>query len=283
MTTFSDGFDPWAEPIRDAATVMLVRDGDDGLEVFMLRRTMAAVFAGGLYVFPGGRVDRADGASEYADLVDGLDDAVASERLGLDAGGLAFYIGAIRECFEEAGVLLATAADGSVVRFEDPATIERFEAARHEVHGGTLALSELCRREGLRLIGGAIGFTAHWLTPIGERRRFDTRFFLARAPEAQTPLHDDQETIESFWIRPTEALERSQRGDLALLPPTAANLRLLTAFATATEALDAVHAAGRPTLIRPKARMDRDGRFLDLFLPDDPRYAAAPELEVVDT
>ncbi|MCA9299555.1 MAG: hypothetical protein KDA28_10840, partial [Phycisphaerales bacterium] len=245
MTT---DFDPFAVPISDAATVMLLRDraSGEGIEVFMLRRTIKAVFAGGLYVFPGGRVDRADSSPEIDALCPGIEDDTASDRLGIDSGGLAFWIAAIRECFEEAGVLLARTADGATVSFDDPEVEARFTAYRDQVHDGTLPLDELCRREGLVLDGASIGYVAHWLTPIGERRRFDTRFFVAYAPAGQRPLHDDGETIESFWVEPNDALGRHEAGELAMLPPTKATLQFLSGFTSVADVMAHVDAMDRP-------------------------------------
>ena len=271
------GFDPALVPVRPAATVMLVRDAEDGgPEVFMLRRTLDAAFAGGMYVFPGGRVDDADHADEMEAICDGLDDARASELLGIDRGGLAYWVAAVRECFEEAGVLLARpVGGGEPVRFDDDEVAARFEAARHEVHGGTLGLVELCEREGLVLTTDAIHYVSHWITPVGEARRFDTRFFVARAPQAQEPLHDDGETIESLWVRPSAALERFRAGDLAMIPPTIKNLEFLVPHATADAALEAAGRLERPRPILPKLRTDADGKVLGVILPDDPDYGTA--------
>jgi 8-oxo-dGTP pyrophosphatase MutT (NUDIX family) len=275
--------DPASVPIRPAATVMLVRDAADGegLEVFMLRRTLSAAFASGMYVFPGGRVDDADHADELEAICDGLDDATASALLGIERGGLAFWVAAIRECFEEAGVLLARHVDGGsgpgdVVRFDDPEVAARFEAAREHVHGGTRSLVELCEAEGLVLTTDAMHFVSHWLTPVGESRRFDTRFFLARAPQAQEPLHDDTETIDSIWTRPGDALARHRAGELALLPPTIANLEFLLPHATADAAMAAGAAVGTPPLILPKLRLDANGRLVGVALPTDPDYPSLP-------
>ena len=160
-------FDPFTVPVREAATVMLVRDGDDGLEVFMLRRTLDAAFAGGMYVFPGGRLDDADRTPEVYGLCDGLSDADASGMLGVPSGGLAFWVAAIRECFEEAGVLLARAAGGDVVRFDDPEIASRFTGHRHAVHDGALSVVDLCATEELRLLTDSIRYVSHWITPIG--------------------------------------------------------------------------------------------------------------------
>ena len=274
-------FDPFTVPVREAATVMLVRDGDDGLEVFMLRRTLDAVFAGGMYVFPGGRLDDADRTPDVYGLCDGLSDADASGMLGVPAGGLAFWVAAIRECFEEAGVLLARSAGGEVVRFDRPDIESRFTGHRHAVHDGTLSIVDLCAAEDLRLLTDSIRYVSHWITPIGERRRFDTRFLLARAPQSQEPLHDDSETIASLWVRPADALDRFRRGELAMISPTIANLEFLVPHATADDALRAAERVGTPPAIQPKLRLDRDGRVVDLVLPGDPGYDTMDALEIV--
>jgi 8-oxo-dGTP pyrophosphatase MutT (NUDIX family) len=272
-------FDPRAVPVRHAATVMLLRDTDGGPEVFMLRRTLAAVFASGMYVFPGGAVDDADRAPEVAAWCDGLTDAEASDLLEVRSGGLAHWIAAIRECFEEAGVLLARRADGDVVRFDDPDVEQRYQGYRSAVHDGSLRLIDLCAKEGLRLATDSIRYVSHWITPIGEPRRFDTRFFVARAPGAQEPLHDDEETIDSLWVRPADALDRQRRGELAMIMPTMRNLELLVPHADADAALAAAKRAGRPPTIRPKLRVDEDGRVI-VVMPDDPEFASLPEVPV---
>lgn len=272
-------FDPATVPVRPAATVMLVRDADEGLEVFMLRRTLNAAFAGGMYVFPGGRVDLADHADELEDWCDGLDDQHASGLLQIPHGGLAYWVAAIRECFEEAGVLLARprgAAPGieGAIRFDSPEVQARYDEARHAIHDldTSESLLDLCQREDLLLITDAIHYVSHWITPVGERRRFDTRFFVARAPQAQEPLHDDTETIESLWVRPGDALERFRAGELAMIPPTIANLEFLLPHATADDALAAAAKVGTPPAILPKIRVDADGRVVGVAMPGDDDY-----------
>lgn len=279
MTSEPAAYDPRAVPVRDAATVMLVRDGGPGLEVFMLRRTLGAVFASGVYVFPGGGVDDADRAGDVERVCRDRDDAAASAILGVPSGGLAYFVSAVRECFEEAGVLLAApAADpGTAVRFDDPAVAARFAEARRAVNDGQLRLVELCGREDLVITAGAIEYVSHWITPIGERRRFDTRFFLARAPVAQEPLHDDGETIASLWVRPAEALERREAGELSMLPPTIRNLEFLAGFDHADEALAAARALPRPEAIRPRLKRDGEGR-ISVVLPEEPEYATLPDV-----
>ncbi len=273
----SDLLDPSAVPLSPAATVMLVRDGDDGLEVFMLRRALGASFAGGVYVFPGGRVDAGDHADELEAICDDLGDRQASARLGLDRGGLAYWVAAIRECFEEAGVLLARRVGGdAAVRFDDPAIEQRFGTARRAVHSGELSLVDLCAREGLRLITDLVQYVAHWITPIGEPKRFDTRFFLALAPAAQEPLHDDAETIASLWVTPRDALARNAAGELQLYAPTIHNLEFLDRHATAEMALAAGAAIGSPPAILPRLRFGADGRFAGVVLPDHADYESIP-------
>jgi 8-oxo-dGTP pyrophosphatase MutT (NUDIX family) len=275
-TSNEETFDPTTVPVKPAATVLLVRDADaGGVEVFMLRRTFNAAFASGMFVFPGGKVDDVDGVDEIAELCDGLTDAHASSLLGIANGGLAFWVACIRECFEEAGVLLARhESTGDVVRFDDPETAKRFEAERENIHDGSVALLDLCQREGLRLTTDDIHYVSHWITPMGEKRRFDTRFFIARAPQAQEPLHDDGETIESFWISPQEAIERAHEKDLMLMPPTKANIEFLLPFKTADEVLAAASKVGMPQTILPKLKIDSDGRVLGIAMPGDPDYAA---------
>ena len=275
-TSNEEAFDPTTVPVKPAATVLLVRDADaGGVEVFMLRRTFNAAFASGMFVFPGGKVDDVDGVDEIAELCDGLTDAHASSLLGIAQGGLAYWVACIRECFEEAGVLLARhESSGDVVRFDDEATAKRFEAERENIHDGSVALLDLCKREGLRLTTDDIHYVSHWITPMGEKRRFDTRFFIARAPQAQEPLHDDGETIESFWISPQEAIERAHEKDLMLMPPTKANIECLLPFKTADEVLAAAAQVGTPQTILPKLKIDSDGRVLGIAMPGDPDYAA---------
>ncbi len=253
---------------------MLVRDAEAGMEVFMLRRNLAAVFAGGMYVFPGGRVDHADHADALEPVCDGLDDSTASARLQIERGGLAYWVAAIRECFEEAGVLLARHTDGDVVRFDDPEVASRFERERTAVYGGDRSLVDLCADERLLLTADGIHYVSHWITPVGERRRFDTRFFLARAPQAQEPLHDDGETIESLWVRPEEALERFSAGELGMFPPTVRNLEFLLPHDSADAALEAAAHVGPPPTILPKLRVDADGQVTGVAMPDDADYDA---------
>lgn len=257
-------------PAYPASTVMLIRDrsGGDGIEVFVLQRNTNAAFAAGAYVFPGGRVDDADAdhVDELEAFTPGLDDAAASARLDIDAGGLGYYVAAIRECFEEADLLLArTAGDGPLPPI-DP-------AERHAVHNGELTMPELCRRHDLLLDVAELRYVAHWVTPLEERpRRFDTRFFLAAAPDGQRGDHDRVETIASRWVRPEVALDLCGAGELLLLPPTISSLSWLADRATVADALAVADAADPPPRIMPTIERDDAGAVTGVRLDDGTHY-----------
>src|SRR5262249_8592097 len=161
-----------------------------GLEVFMLRRNLQSDFVGGAYVFPGGAVDPHDRHENLEPVCTGRSDANASDQLGIDEGGLAFWVAAIRECFEEAGVLLAYDRHRNVVRFnDDPDREARFQLHRRAVDAGERRLVDICEEEALFLAVDTMYSFSHWITREGAPRRYDTRFFVARAPDGQVPLH----------------------------------------------------------------------------------------------
>jgi len=221
------------QPIRPAATVIIARDGDfdrDGvveMEVFMLRRTQGASFAGGMYVFPGGRVESDDHLHAWDPLRTGPNDAQAAQVRAVGNEWRGFWIAAIRETFEESGLLLAYDADGNLKEWADEEEEARFEALRHDVHEGRLDLMDLCREEQLTLACDHVHFFNRWVTPLGRPRRFDTRFFIAEAPARQAGLHDDKETVDSLWITPRQALERHEAGDFGLMKVTERQLATL--------------------------------------------------------
>jgi 8-oxo-dGTP pyrophosphatase MutT (NUDIX family) len=259
--------------LRDAATVMLVRDGANGLEVFMLRRNLNSDFVGGAYVFPGGAVDEEDRHADLEGVCRGRSDDQASNMLGIDQGGLAFWVAAIRESFEEAGVLLATDEGGAVVSFADADVAERFNLHRKAVDSGDRRLIEVCEAEDLLLAVDQMHYFSHWITPEGAPRRYDTRFFVCAAPPEQVPLHDDRETIANVWIRPAEALERHYAGDFDLIFPTIKSLETIGGFARAQDLLDAAAAIENVPTILP--RISNDGHGVRILLPGDDGYEEA--------
>src|SRR5688572_23456353 len=181
---------------RPAATLILLREG---LEVLMLQRAQSAAFLGGAYVFPGGSLDPQDSDMER---VVGLTEAQANERLQVASGGIAYYVAAIRECFEEAGVLVAREANGA------PISAERAEKL---MHWRNKPFREMLKAENLYIPAGDLAYFGHWITAPGRSRRFDARFFVALAPGGQQGKHDAAETVHDVWIKPREALERGAR------------------------------------------------------------------------
>lgn len=269
-------------PLRAASTVMLVRDGDNPtapLEVLMVRRNLQSDFVGGAYVFPGGAVDPADGGADAQACCQGRDDAEASEILGTGSGGLAYWVAALRECFEEAGLLLAysgAAADSRpLLSLADPADAARFARHRLDVNAGRRRFLDACREEGLSLAVDRIHYFAHWITPYGAPRRYDTRFFVAAAPPEQTPAHDAGETIAAMWARPADALARHRAGEIDLIFPTIRNLQAIGRFATSQELLaSAAAAVGVPAIL---PRVVADGRGVRILVPGDPGYETATQ------
>jgi 8-oxo-dGTP pyrophosphatase MutT (NUDIX family) len=220
-------------PIRIAATLVVLRDGSEGLEALMLRRADKANDQNsGASVFPGGVVDAHD--RHLHPLCTGLDDAAASARLAMPEGGLDFYAAAMRECFEEAGLLYANDAEGRPVRLLDLPSDE-LAAMRDAAEQGTDALLALCASRGWRLAGDRVAYFGHWLTPPGMPRRFDTRFFVALMPAGQEVRPDGRETVEHMWLRPADALDPA-RG-LKLMNVTRRILQQLDAFTRADEFL----------------------------------------------
>lgn len=238
--------EPAIVPAKPAATVMLLRDTAAGIEVFMLRRTKAAAFAGGMYVFPGGKVDEADGPGDEG-----------------------YVIAAIRECYEEAGVLLAVDDTGTMVDDGHPAL-----AHRQAVYDGAVDLRALCHQHDLRPATEALAWMSRWITPVGESsRRFDTRFFVTVAPPGQISRHDDNETIASAWVAPADALRRAAQRELLMMPPTIKSLEFLLAHSDAATAMESARHVGRPEPIQPRLRRDADGKITGVSLPGDDDYA----------
>ena len=268
-------FDPAGVPVRPAATLMLVDDRPD-LHVLLLRRRAASDFVGGMSVFPGGGVDRGDVVPLAEATCRGLSDAAASARLGLAAGGLAYWIAAIRETFEEAGVLLAIeAATGEPADLAAPERAARVAGLRREVDAERASMPDAARSEGLLLAVDRLHYVARWITPLGPPRRYDTRFFVAGLPAGQQALHDAREAVDSEWLRPADALARCERGERTMLPPTFAMLRVLSRFASAGEVLAAaVRHQDAPDQV---AQLGGDGRRWRVLLPGDAGYTAAAD------
>ncbi len=212
-------------PLRPAATVLLLRDGPDGLQVLMTRRSMTASFAPGAYVFPGGGVDAADAAAH----------SQSSRRPGQNDLHLTQAIAAIRESFEELGVLFARHANGRWADEADIAALDR-----------KAPFAAQCAARGLQLAADQVFILAHWITDRDLPRRFDVPFLVARMPEGQTPVADESEQFEPVWVRPQDALSRHEAGHFFIIFPTIRTLERLKAFQTVDEVLAACAATEEP-------------------------------------
>ena len=266
---------PVKQPVvpAPAATVVLLRDRPaTGFEVLLMERHHASKFAAGDFVFPGGKLEADDNPDDAVRWCTGLDLATAARTLGLEAApatALGYWIGAIRETFEEAGVLLATRADGSPAKL----AAARVAEYRRAIQADNRAFWSMIETEQLRLATDRLVYFAHWITPEGLPLRFDTRFFAAPMPDGQDAIGDDHEMVSLRWLAPREALDAHARGDISLRNPTVRNLMLLDGASTA-EAL--AHLRGREVkTIRPKVIFDEHGKRR-VFNPWDPGYDELP-------
>ncbi|HEV2782480.1 MAG TPA: NUDIX hydrolase [Actinophytocola sp.] len=255
--------DPPVEP-RDSATVMLVRDGAAGMEVFLLRRVAGMAFAGGMTAFPGGSVDPRDADASVA--WHGPEPRWWADRFGVEEGlARALVCAAVRETFEESGVLLAGPDATSVVSDTAP-----FAAARRGLVDRELSLAAFLAEAGLVVRADLLRPWANWVTPIEERRRFDTRFFLAAVPSGQHADGATSEATDAGWYRPTDALDDWKHGRRGLLPPTWTTLAELEECGS----VDAAMASER-TITKLVPRVVRDGGVLRIVIDGDAGYADA--------
>ncbi|WP_320779509.1 NUDIX hydrolase [Streptomyces sp. CRN 30] len=241
---------------KRAATVMLLKDTDGTPAVHMLRRRASMAFAAGAYAYPGGGVDPRD--DDHLVRWAGPTRAWWADRLGVgdERAAQAVVCAAVRETYEEAGVLLAGPAADTVV---GDTTGEDWEADRAAVAARELPFAEFLERRGLVLRSDLLGAWARWITPEFESRRYDTWFFVAALPQGQRTRNASTEADRTVWIRPRDAADAYDRGDLLMMPPTIATLRQLTAYPTAAGALAAAPARDL-TPVLATARL-RDGEI----------------------
>lgn len=260
-----------------ASTVVLLRDAPGGLETFMVRRPDTSSFLPGAQVFPGGRVDPGDADAGWADAAT-LPAGPDALRAGRDPIARAASVAAVRELFEEAGVLLARPAGhragearGALLGAESAPALA---VARRAVHGGNAALLDTCRHHGWRLALDTLLPLCRWVTPPLEARRFDTRFFLAIAPPGQQAEADGVESTSGAWVRPADALASHVAGRLVLWPPTRRTIEELAPWTTVADALDWVR--GVPVrVLAPRLHIEAGRRCL--LLPGDPLAPVALE------
>lgn len=251
-------------PVRPAATVVMLREGRGGPEVFLIKRHGLSDVLGGAYVFPGGKVDAQDALIDMAARLD-VPPSALHAQLGepaldvLEAAGL--YVAALREAFEETGVLYADGAGAA----------EAAQAAALLREGR--AFDEVLDAMQLRLHAGRLAPWSRWITPVSGgvvRKRFDTRFFVAEVPSGQQASHDNHEATESVWLTPRAALQQYWDGAIELAPPQIMSLAHLARHTSVNSVLAAAR-AGPPPLVLPEAAQDNGERVL--CYPGDPRHS----------
>jgi 8-oxo-dGTP pyrophosphatase MutT (NUDIX family) len=233
-----------------------------------MRRHLKSKFAAGDFVFPGGKIETDDNPDDAVDWCRGLEVKGAARRLRLEAAprtALGYWVGVIRETFEEAGLLLAVDAGGREVAMDAP----RFAEHRRACHVDNRAFWAMVRAEGLKLTTDRLVYFAHWITPEEQPLRFDTRFFAAPAPPGQQAIGDDYEMTDLKWLTPAEAVDAQRRGEISLRNPTVKNLLLFDGATSTTHALDRLRDRPVPT-IRPRIVMEGSER--KVLMPDDPGY-----------
>ena len=252
---------------RLASAVVLLRDHPSGqaVEVFMVRRVAESDFAPNVYVFPGGSVSADDRNTEEVEDICAPVAPSAADPEGRTALGTGMRAAAIRELFEEAGVLLAYRATTMLAFSEE--NMARFHAYRQAFNRRKGSLVEMARTEQLKLATDHLGYFAHWITPEVMPKRYDTHFFLTTAPSEQEAAYDRLETIDGVWISPAEALARYEHGDFPLVFATIHQLRDLATFATVKEALESTITRYVP--VRTPVVVTEDGKPR-VYLPDDP-------------
>ena len=251
---------------KPAATTLVVRDGPDGLEVLMVRRSPQASFMPGAYVFPGGAVDAADGALAAQLSCDetGVD---LARRIGrvthVGDQALAYSVAALRECFEECGLWLGAT--------REPAA--GWAALRARLHAGE-ALAPVAISIGLRLATRALQPWSHWVTPIGLPKRFDTLFFVVQAPSGQTPTVDAGETTTLAWVHPPAALAAQAQGEFPMEFATVSTVQSLQPFANGTAQALLAYAASLSDLppLHPRLQVDAEQQIRGVMLPGQPGY-----------
>lgn len=256
------------ENLIAASTILLLRDGEAGLEVFMVVRHHQIDFASGALVFPGGKVDKGDQQENIRQLTDGA-------HL-YDDRELYMRVAAIREAYEECGVLLARDSSGRLV---DAARLRELESFREKLNSGEIGIGEFCVEQGLQIAADALTPYAHWITPKMMPKRFDTLFYLAVAPEDHVAIHDGTESVDSVWIRPHDALAEGQAGTRTIIFPTRMNILKLSRYATAAEAIEIASATPVVTVM---PQLEKRGDKGVLVIPEAAGYGVTEEpLEAV--
>jgi 8-oxo-dGTP pyrophosphatase MutT (NUDIX family) len=244
-----------------AATILMLRNGPTGLEVFMVVRHHQIDFASGALVFPGGKV--ADGDDEVRDRCTGASDNDTE---------FALQVGAIREAFEDCGILLARQADSETLI--SSVRLAELEHYRKPLAKSELKIGEFLKKENLTLACDQLHHYAHWITPETMPKRFDTYFYLAEAPADHVAIHDGHESVDSIWISPNAAIEGAKSGKYTIIFPTRLNIAMLAESSSVAEAIEMANQREIVTVL-PWAEIRDDGRYL--CIPKNAGYVASEE------
>jgi 8-oxo-dGTP pyrophosphatase MutT (NUDIX family) len=264
---------PAGEKPKEAATVILVREAkEDSWEIFLARRHRRQSFMAGAFVFPGGQLEPSDGDPELACHLEAPD--IFNPQALLQDSGLTpdkarcFFVAAIRETFEEAGILLAGDESGNYVRFHSEEDIARYASHRRALNSGEISFTEFIRKERIFLFPEALIPYSHWITPQSAAKRFDTYFFLARLPRGQEPVSDCAELTELLWVTPQDALLLQSSREISLMPPTLKTILELAKFSSIEE----LFTAAKNRIIYPILPREFEK---GVKLPHDPEYDLA--------
>jgi 8-oxo-dGTP pyrophosphatase MutT (NUDIX family) len=248
-------FDSMVTPAKPASTVIIVRDNNKTIQVCMLKRSAGSEFLAGAYVFPGGKVDTQDHDKLLYEKST-ISDLEATQILNTSSDGLAYFLAAIRESFEEAGILFAKS---NSLDLSSSSLIEDLKNDRTKLINGELKFVELVKKYDLILLTDYLYYFAHWITPIAVPKRYDTRFFVARVPANQIVVHDNKETTDSIWITPTDALEQASEGKIQLIFPTIKNLEALSQFSSSEELIEHCKTLTNIPTVMPEIQLTDQG------------------------
>ncbi|MBV1905073.1 MAG: NUDIX domain-containing protein [Pseudomonadales bacterium] len=256
----TDSKKPPVTPVN-AATIMLIRDGEQGLEVFMVVRHHQIDFASGALVFPGGKVDEQDAHSDWDNYLP----ANSKDELSV------LRIAAIRESFEECGVLLAQNADTALntKTMVSAELVASLSNERDQLNAKKLQFIDILKSNDLRLASDQLVYFAHWITPPMVPKRFDTHFFIAATPADHNLLHDGHESVDSIWITPQQAILDASSGSRTVIFPTLKNLEKLSRFNTVEEALTTTNTE---TVVTVTPRIEKRGDDNFLCIPENAGY-----------
>ena len=258
--------------VRPAATVLVLRDSPQGVEVLMLRRHARSGFAADAWVFPGGTVDDADRTLDPA-CWRGIEPETLAQRFDATADEvLGFHVAAVRETFEEAGLLLAAHVDGTPVDLDDPDVQAQRALLNDRGRAGAGEFSGWLVDKGLVAHLDTLTYLSRWVTPTFEKRRYDTCFFVANAPAEQVADHDRIETTGQRWITPADALAAYRRHEMLLIYPTILTLHRLEGASDVAEVIAGAAAQPEVRSVQPHVVVDDDGNPARILHPDEPDY-----------